>query len=431
MKNKKLITFFIILFFLPISFYLIFIKPNRTRLVETFLRSFPKKEFYSKLKSSSPKWMDDQIKEDFKDFYKNSITMYSIDRTFEKINKSAPSQKKAFIRYRIIDNKLYRYFPKNSELTKKEPSFEKAVKTLCKLVKLPDLDFIYSDMDGTPESYMKKDFYIVENQKNQSPIFSRCKVLNNPFIVLIPDYYSVNTAWKKEYIKILDDMKNYSWTDKTNLAFWRGGSHDGGYNLTNYKTKPRVIISMLSKKYPNLIDAGINETLYMQFKEILKKENLIKPMATIEEHLKYKYLPVLDGYVSTYPGYQWRLLSNCVCFKQKSNAVQWFYLALRPYEHYIPIENDMSDLLEKINWAQKNDETCKKIAKNATDFVLNNLLLEDVYIYLNKVLNSYALYLCIDKKDLINSTLSDPEWICIQQRKKANKAILKRKLSEK
>ncbi len=64
----------------------------------------------------------------------------------------------------------------------------------------------------------------------------------------------------------------------------------------------------------------------------------------------------------TYCGYQWRLLSNSLALKQESDEIQWFYIALKPYEHYIPIKNDMSDLLEIIEWARKNDDKCKKIS---------------------------------------------------------------------
>jgi len=415
-------------FFFSVIFYLFFIKPNKTRDVETFIKDFPKKEFQMKLKSYHPKWMNKQIKEDFKDFSdEKSITIDAVDKTYEKILKDAFVHRNAFIRYRIINNKLYRYYHKEGAFTKKETDFEKAIKTLAKLTNLPDVDLIYSDTDGTPEFYMPGDFYILDDKQNQAPILSRAKIIDAKYVVLIPDYYSVSTKWKKDCLGILNLTKKIPWEKKEPLAFWRGGSHDKGYDLENFKKKPRVIISILSKEHPDLIEAGINVTEYMQFKDVLIKENLIKNFASIEHHLKYKYLPVLDGYMCSYPGFQWRLLSNSLCFKQKSNEVQWFYSALKPYKHFIPIENDMSDLVEKINWARNFDDKCKEIAKNATDFVLDNLMLEDVYLYLYKVLKSYSSNQLFDKKKILKDTKNDPNWILIQQRKKANKIILKMK----
>jgi EGF-domain serine glucosyl/xylosyltransferase len=430
MFNKKIRLFFVSLLIFSLISYLVFVKSNKTRIVETFLKSFPKQQFKSKLLKEHPKWMDEQIMSDLKGFNKNNITLSSVDQTYNKILSTIPQQKNSFIRYRIINNKLYRYYPNNCLLSKKEPSFEKAIKTLTQLVQVPDMDLIYSDMDGTPEFYVQKDFYIVSDLKNQAPLFTRAKIVDVPYVVLIPDYYSVSTQWKKDCIQILDQMKKYPWDKKSPLAFWRGGAHDKGYDVLNYKSRPRVIISMLSKDCPDLVEAGIIVTDSMQLKDTLILEKLVKNSANIEEHLKYKYLPALDGYMCTYPGYQWRLLCNSVCFKQSSKEVQWFYSALKPYEHYIPIENDMSDLLDKVKWAKDSDEICEKIAKNATNFVLNNLMLEDVYLYLYKVLDSYSSYLNIDKNELIKSTKSDSNWICIQQRRKANKIILTRKANE-
>lgn len=410
--------------------YFGFFKPNKRLMEETFLKSFSTKEFKTKLAKDHPKWMNNQIVNDFNGFAKNKITLNSIDQTFDKITKTIPFQKNySFIRYRIINNKLYRYYPKNCAITTTKPPFEKAIKTLTKLVKLPDIDLIYSDMDGTPEFYVPKDFYIVNNPQNQAPIFTRAKKINAPYLVLIPDYHSISDKWVKDCMQMLNQMKKYPWKEKDSIAFWRGASSDKAYDVNTYKLRPRVIISKLSQDHPEFLDAGLVITDQVQLKDILLQDKLVKKSATTEEHLKYKYLPVLDGYMCTYPGYQWRLLSNSVCFKQNSDEIQWFYAALKPYVHYIPIENDMSDLLDKIVWAQSSDDICEKIALNATDFVLNNLMLEDNYLYLYKVIDQYSTYLNIDKKQLLKNTLNDSDWICIQQRKKA-KHILERKAKE-
>lgn len=429
MINKKFFIFFILLIF-SITSYIFFIKPNKTRDVETFIRFFPKKQFRSKLLKEYPKWMNNQIANDLSGFSKHTITINSLDNTYEHILETIPLHKHKFIRFRIINNNLYRYYPKNCELNKRESSFEKALKTLTKLVKLPDIDFIFSDMDGTPEFYVPKDFYIVNDFQNQAPIFTRAKISDVPYVVLVPDYYSIDTKWQKDCKNIMNQINKYPWDKKASIAFWRGASSDKAYNIDTYKSRPRVIISRLSQEFPDLVEAGIIISIDMQLKDILLKDNLVKNFADIEEHLKYKYLPCLDGYMCTCPGFQWRLLSNSVCFKQKSNEIQWFYSAIKPYEHYIPLENDMSDLIEKIKWARSSDEICLKISKNATDFVLNNLMLEDNYLYLYNVLETYSSYLKIDKNDLIKNTHNNSNWICVQQRKKANKIILKRKAIE-
>jgi hypothetical protein len=38
-----------------------------------------------------------------------------------------------------------------------------------------------------------------------------------------------------------------------------------------------------------------------------------------------------------------------------------------PWVHYVPVENDMIDLVEKINWLIENDEEAYNIAQNGND----------------------------------------------------------------
>ena len=46
---------------------------------------------------------------------------------------------------------------------------------------------------------------------------------------------------------------------------------------------------------------------------------------------------------------------------------------MKPFVHYIPVKNDLSDFYEKFEWAKNNEHECTKIGKNAQDFAANNL----------------------------------------------------------
>jgi hypothetical protein len=120
------------------------------------------------------------------------------------------------------------------------------------------------------------------------------------------------------------------------------------------------------------------------------------------------------------PALQWRLLSNSVTLHQVTDEVQWFYRALKPYVHYVPVKDDLSDLLEQIQWSKDHDNLCQEIADNATEFVLNNLMTEDIYLYFNLVLNRYSSLQNLPK-DLELETLKDPRWAKIQSRKAQRK----------
>ena len=48
-----------------------------------------------------------------------------------------------------------------------------------------------------------------------------------------------------------------------------------------------------------------------------------------------------------------------VILKQDSPYYEHFYKDLKPYEHYIPVKRDLSDLEEKIIWARENDDAVR------------------------------------------------------------------------
>lgn len=144
-----------------------------------------------------------------------------------------------------------------------------------------------------------------------------------------------------------------------------------------------------SQEFPDLLDAKFTSLVHMdkELKEYFKK--YLVPGVSMSEHMLYKYQVLADGNGAAYPRGLWHMFSNSVTFKVDSDYAQWFYSALKPFEHYIPIKSDLSNLKEMLIWATKSDSKIKKISANAQEFAQNNLRLEDslyyVYILLNQV----------------------------------------------
>merc|ERR1711871_385556 len=65
----------------------------------------------------------------------------------------------------------------------------------------------------------------------------------------------------------------------------------------------------------------------------------------------------------------------------------WFQNKLKPYEHYVPVKSDLSDLEKQINWCKQNDDKCEQIAKNALDFYNKYLSKQGTYDYFYNLLN--------------------------------------------
>ena len=104
-----------------------------------------------------------------------------------------------------------------------------------------------------------------------------------------------------------------------------------------------------------------------------------------QEQNSYKYIINIDGHVSAFRlslelEYGW-----CILLVESKYKL-WFSDYLKPYEHYIPIKTDLSDLIEKIKWCKENDEKCKKIAENAMLFAKKYLSKNAILDYLQKLL---------------------------------------------
>lgn len=167
-------------------------------------------------------------------------------------------------------------------------------------------------------------------------------------------------------------------------AIWRGGS-SGGWG---FAFNPRLELVKVASQFPHYIDAKFSSIFPCQSYEELAP--YLGPSISVKEHLKYKYQLLPDGHVSAFSRAYWELFSNCIIFKQDSPWYQWYYRALKPYEHFIPYKDDASDLVEKLRWAENNDAAVKEIVNNAQSFAKNNLKHEDVMLYFYLLLNEYA-----------------------------------------
>ena len=426
MKKKLAYLFLITIVILSV----IFTQKNPNRKRETYVDLVSKKNFLKKLRNS-PSWMDEQIEKDLEFAKSKKVDQEALKATLTVMKQKFSDNKSHFIRYRILDNKLYQLFLEDEKYSKKEDAFERALKTVLRLKKLSDMDFILSNIDGIPDpnnteistSYFEKarGFYLTEDTKKQAPIFTRAKSNKVKEAILVPDYFAVSELWQKMQKEVLTISKQSSWEKKENVLHWRGASSKTPrFNLCKSSLSNDLIDAAFAEKVD---DRKIQEL--KKWNQLSGYDSLKKSYATLEEQVNYKYLPVLDGVMCTYPGYQWRLLSNSVAFKQESDEMQWFYNALKPYVHFVPLKNDLSDTLEKVTWAVENDEKCKQIAQNATDFALQNLTTEDVYVYLYKVLKEYSKHQNFNRKDLLEDIKKDPRWISISNRRKANKIIFK------
>jgi hypothetical protein len=139
--------------------------------------------------------------------------------------------------------------------------------------------------------------------------------------------------------------------DKDNKIVWRGAAHQTHR------------IKFLEKFYShsNLFDVG-------SFNKGNEDSQYAASFMTIDEQLKSKFILSIEGNdVAT--NTKWIMSSNSLCFMTKPKFETWFMEGeLQPNYHYVLVEDDYSDLEEKVQHYIDNPAEAKYIISNANKY---------------------------------------------------------------
>jgi hypothetical protein len=171
---------------------------------------------------------------------------------------------------------------------------------------------------------------------------------------------------------------------KNNNILWRG-TNTGLNNIE----RELLVININKINNPNI---DIKLSYLCKDLSIELKPELITGNMTIEKMLNSKFLLSIEGNdVAT--NLKWILLSNSVCLMKKPTKCSWFMEdMLIPFVHYVPLEDDFSDLEEKYNWCINHLDECELISKNATKYMEEFLDEENENHITTEVIKSYFEY---------------------------------------
>ena len=100
-----------------------------------------------------------------------------------------------------------------------------------------------------------------------------------------------------------------------------------------------------------------------------KYQKYVKGNCDVNHFLKFKYILSIEGNDKD-SGLNWKLNSNSLVFMAKPRVTTWLMeTTLIPNKHYILLNDDFSDLQEKLEWCNNNQDKCIEIIKNANEFM--------------------------------------------------------------
>ncbi|KAH3827829.1 protein O-glucosyltransferase 1-like [Dreissena polymorpha] len=279
--------------------------------------------------------------------------------------------------YQIINHKLYR--EKDCMFPARCSGVEHFILEIIK--KLPDMEFILNTRDW-PQSPKFHD---------PLPVFSFSKVDSQSWDIMYPAWtfweggpavwpiYPTGLGrWDEQREIIPKAAEKWPWEKKHNKGFFRG-------SRTSSERDPLV---RLSRSEPSLVDAEYTKNqAWKSLEDTLGKEPAEE--IRLEQHCDYKYLFNFRGVAASFR-LKHLFLCDSVVFHVGEEWLEFFYPAMKPWVHYIPVKQDLSDVKELLEFAKENDDVVHEIAKRGRKFIWDHLRMEDVSCYWKKLLKNYA-----------------------------------------
>eukprot|EP00092_Neocalanus_flemingeri_P008562 GFUD01009226.1.p1 GENE.GFUD01009226.1~~GFUD01009226.1.p1 ORF type:complete len:505 (+),score=144.88 GFUD01009226.1:72-1586(+) len=309
-----------------------------------------------------PKQMDDDLKQ----FVDEGVDMrVALEKAKNTFNHGGTQ---CWCHYAVKDGEIFRQC--YGQHVGFSMFWDNVLNWLARRALLPDLEMLVN----------LGDWPLVKTAHRSIPMFSWCGSSSTQDMVF-PTYELTEASLEcmgRQSLDVLSSMgKNQvPWDQKIEKLFWRGRD----------SRRERLKLVELGKEYPDAINASITAFFFFREEEARLGRS---PYVSFFDFFDHKYQLNIDGTVAAYR-LPYLLSGNGVVFKQESSYYEHFYSELQPWEHYIPVAQDLSDLLERIEWAKQNDMKAKKISENAQKFAEDHLLPQNVLCYHAQLLSRWA-----------------------------------------
>lgn len=192
----------------------------------------------------------------------------------------------------------------------------------------------------------------------------------DPRIIALPDrYFILRDGFAAE--RRLAEKEAVAWSDRSATITWRGGANGHGIHplVAADAHNPRVIqrarLCMLLDGVAGTdarLTAGNGQTIPLSAFAPLGITGTMRPE---RDWLGDKYAIDIDGWTNAWSNLVVRMHFGCCVLKVASadDYRQWWYDRLVPWEHYVPVSADMSDLRERIDWVRSHDRQAAAIAR--------------------------------------------------------------------
>jgi hypothetical protein len=275
---------------------------------------------------------------------------------------SPPSMSSAWMGFSVckIDNVVHlgQHF-NNSEI--RNESMLKLIKLACEKYSVPDFEWILIHSG---------DHNAIGWQRQREELGMRQDLVDNSYLHFCPatiDYYQetipdwVYDCWQGTGVDDFEttrlELLNCTDPPETDLLGWRGMDHHVN----------RVRLLQIAQSFhPSNQQMDCMAVGHHGGPRPLTLDG---SMSLIQQARRFRYLIDIEGYQGGYSGgLKLRLQAPRVVFIQEREYKEDFFQWLIPFRHYIPVKNNLSDLVDQLNWIKQNPELERNIIHEKEQF---------------------------------------------------------------
>lgn len=280
------------------------------------------------------------------------------------------------VHYQIIDHQVYRdrecMFPTRCS------GIDHFLREVAGEV--PDVDLMVNVQD-----------YPVSTREAALPVLSFSKVPLRHADILYPAWafweggpaVTVIPSWRWDVMRseLLAEAARLPWQDRRPLAFFRGSRTS--------ELRDALVLHSVANGAPWDVRYTLNQS--QRDTQFITEELKLEPAPEVgpREHCAYRYLINFDGVAASF-----RLKNLLACGSTvlyvRPEWIEFFYYALVPWQHYVPLPHDVAAADDTLRMLLANDVLSRQIADNGRAFLEQHLTMRDVSSYWRKLLQEYG-----------------------------------------
>ena len=253
------------------------------------------------------------------------------------------------------------------------------LQTVSRLVQLPDCEFVLHAWDHAKVP-----------RQDPIPVFSFLRdASRNDITVPYPYIWSTSTH-DLDLARDANCSSSLAGRPGRRVA-WRGSCTGPtlGYQPPFLPAYLRVRATLLSRAHPQVLDASLVEECVGEGESGVRLA--AAPLDLVAGACQHRHLLLLDG--NSASGRSSALAhAGAVLLKPDSVFSEWWYHLLRPWVHYVPVREQLQDLVQQAQWVvqQAPEGTAQCLADNLGRLAAQHIRREAIACYWWRLLSAWA-----------------------------------------